>query len=361
MGLRHPFVFRTYSTTASADSRHLVKVAETVRADHRLGDAEVRQRSPALQRNTGRLVIKLHARRINCEREHPGKFAWDKYTELRKELIELQKIRAQIIGVKFTLIAAGIALIAGHLKDISPLAFFVPALAAPFFDILVHSYSVSIKRTGYYYRHYLEPLLRTGNVLPQADTFPLWEEFMDESGSREGRFRRLILASTLGTTVLMAVPAIASIVGLEGWKAGAAWVVLSLSWVLVFLLDAHTTITPIRPWKDDADIERQTRALLLSVHRVPGVVIVVLKQAKSLGPFLISQHSTSANDAPGGPACGPLDRVPVSFASPFLPLRHSASSRIGTSTSDFVNPHSLPQSRLQAEERHRVRVPAQQP
>lgn len=190
--------------------------------------------------------------------EHARTFAWDLFTELRKELVELQKIRAQILGFKYTLIGAGIAVIAGYLAkeahpgDVAFLLLFVPALAAPFFDVLIHSYSLSIKRTGYYCRTYLEPVLRAGNGLPSAPAFLMWEEFMSVSSGREPRMRTLVLVGTLGTTLLMAAPALATLPVLGDPWYRAAWFGLTTVWVLACALDVWATLAPTRFWSGPA-------------------------------------------------------------------------------------------------------------
>ena len=90
-----------------------------------------------------------------------GSVAWDLFVELRKELVALQGIRARVIGFKITLVSAGVGIIVANLKGgVPPALLVVPAFAAMFFDLLMHSYSFSIKRTGYYCRKHLEPLIR---------------------------------------------------------------------------------------------------------------------------------------------------------------------------------------------------------
>ena len=216
--------------------------------------------------------------------EHARTFAWDLFTELRKELVELQKIRAQILGFKYTLIGAGIAVIAGYLAkeahpgDVAFLLLFVPALAAPFFDVLIHSYSLSIKRTGYYCRAYLEPLLRAGNGLPSAPGFLMWEEFMSESSGREPRMRTLILVGTLGTTLLMAAPALATLPVLGDVWYRAAWFGLTAVWALACALDVWATLAPIRFWSG-ASPQSDALAdwLATGLPPRPGVGVLVVR------------------------------------------------------------------------------------
>ena len=128
--------------------------------------------------------------------------AWDLLVELRKELIELQKIRAQVIGFKITFVSAGVALIAANLEKLPILLFVIPALAAIFFDLLIHSYSFSIKRTGSYCRWHLEPVLREHRGFPTER--PLWEEWM--IGEDAGK--NVSFWGNLGITFLAIAPAV---------------------------------------------------------------------------------------------------------------------------------------------------------
>ncbi len=93
---------------------------------------------------------------------------------LRQEILEGQKIRTQLIGFKITLVStgAGLILAAGE-PSIELLA--IPAAAAMFFDILINSYSVGIKRIGFYTLAVLDPLFRNTGAW-RSDT-PTWEEF----------------------------------------------------------------------------------------------------------------------------------------------------------------------------------------
>lgn len=105
-----------------------------------------------------------------------GELAWHLFQELRKEIMEGQKLRAQLIGVKVAFVGTLIAAIAANLKVASPALLVVPALAAAFFDFLVAGYSFSVKRLGHYAYTHLEPIMRESNEWPA--NVPLWEEFM---------------------------------------------------------------------------------------------------------------------------------------------------------------------------------------
>ena len=129
---------------------------------------------------------------------------WDLFVELRKEIIESQKIRAQIIGFKITFISAGIGLILANSNRGSQMTLVVPAFAAIFFDFLIQSYSFSIKRIGRYCRQHLEPVLFPKNA---EVSFSSWEEFMSSPQNRQS----YAMIGNLGITVLAVIPAIAAL------------------------------------------------------------------------------------------------------------------------------------------------------
>ena len=125
---------------------------------------------------------------------------WELFVELRKETIESQKIRAQIIGFKITFISAGIGLILANAGRGFQMTLIVPAFAAIFFDFLVQSYSFSIKRIGRYCRENLEPIMFPKNA---GVSFLSWEQFLL---SRENR-QSYSTIGNLGITVLAVIPA----------------------------------------------------------------------------------------------------------------------------------------------------------
>ena len=133
------------------------------------------------------------------------KLAWDLVIELRKELVECQRIRTQVIGVKITLVSGAIGLVAANLDKVPAYVAVFAAVAGLFFDLLIQSYSFSIKRIGSYIRHTLEPILRSHNAWP-ADRY-LWEEFVAQPKARQ------VLTSWghAGLTVLAIFAAIGSL------------------------------------------------------------------------------------------------------------------------------------------------------
>ena len=98
---------------------------------------------------------------------------WNLYTELRKEVIESQKIRAQVVGFKITFVSASIGLLSSNLDKIPKASLVIPAIASIFFDFLINSYRFAIKRIGYYLKENLEPEIKIESKLP--DEFLLWQ------------------------------------------------------------------------------------------------------------------------------------------------------------------------------------------
>jgi hypothetical protein len=112
------------------------------------------------------------------KKQPPDELVWNMMVELRKEILESQKIRAQIVGVKVTFVTAVYGLIAANLDKKVPLSTLAaPAFAAIFLDFLIASYSFSIKRMGHYvWKNIEEKILRREYDWPPG--MLLWEEFM---------------------------------------------------------------------------------------------------------------------------------------------------------------------------------------
>ena len=126
--------------------------------------------------------------------------AWNLFVEARREILENQKIRTQVIGFKITFVSAGIGLIAANSEKISPTLLVVPAFAAIFFDFLITSYSFAIKRTGFYCRNHIEPIIRESYDWPEK--YYLWEEFMRQPHAKQG----LAFKGNIGITILAIAP-----------------------------------------------------------------------------------------------------------------------------------------------------------
>jgi hypothetical protein len=126
---------------------------------------------------------------------------WDQLRELREEVRELQKTRAQIIGFKITAVAGGLAILSSLHGEISSALLLLPAFAAIFFDFLITSQSVGIKRIGFYIATELEPFLKRSGAWPEGVL--CWEEYM----SRRSVKQSYSLVGNLGFTLLVAAGA----------------------------------------------------------------------------------------------------------------------------------------------------------
>jgi len=131
-----------------------------------------------------------------------GDFTWNYITDLRKELVSLQSIRSQIFGYKITFVSAVIALSIANIDKIPAITLVVPAISAIFFDLLIHSYSFSIKRTGFYCKTHLEPIIRSEFGFPNER--PLWENFTFSPAAG----KNISLLGSLGITFVALIPAV---------------------------------------------------------------------------------------------------------------------------------------------------------
>lgn len=130
--------------------------------------------------------------------------AWSYLVELRKEMDSAQRLRNQTAGVKISLLGIGFGIAAANegLRD-STFLFTILAIAAVFFDFLIHGYTASVKRIGAYIGRCLEDKILRG-VVDWPEDVPLWEEVM----------RSRIFAQSystfgnLGLTALACLPAI---------------------------------------------------------------------------------------------------------------------------------------------------------
>jgi accessory gene regulator protein AgrB len=166
-----------------------------------------------------------------------AQLAWDLFTELRKELVESQKLRSQIIGFKITFVSTGIGVIATNLQTLSADLLVIPAFAAIFFDLLIVSYSFSIKRIGFFCRYHLEPVLRAGYHFP-PDT-PLWQEFMQTRRASQG----FSISGNIGITVLAVVT---GVIGLFVPFQPFVSTLLMLALIALVGLDIWAFLTPRR-------------------------------------------------------------------------------------------------------------------
>ena len=164
-------------------------------------------------------------------------FAERVLAQLREEMLEAQRTRAQVIGFKITLVSTGVALLGAKLGAIPPEVLAVPAVAAVFFDLLINAYSVSIKRIGLYLHHHLEPMLRAAHGWPED--VPTWEEFARSQNWKSWLF----LFGNLGLTALAAIVASVAILALP-FTPLRVMVLLVLALLLV--VDFMTFVRPQR-------------------------------------------------------------------------------------------------------------------
>jgi len=170
--------------------------------------------------------------------DDPGNLAWSIFSELRKELVEAQRIRTQLIGFKITFVGTSVGLIVANQSAVSLALLTIPAVAAVFFDLLIVGYNVSILRIGFYCLRHVEPILRANGRWPK-DVL-LWEEFMHQPGLRG---IRPALANLGLTALAVALGVVSAILTLPvGY-----WIACSVVLILLFGLDclAHLRLPPL--------------------------------------------------------------------------------------------------------------------
>jgi hypothetical protein len=128
---------------------------------------------------------------------------WELFVELRKELLESQRIRAQVIGFKITFVTTAIGVIIERIArlEFSSALLVIPAIAAVCFDFLIYSYSFSIKRIGAYTREHIEPALAKSGQVPEE--YLQWQAYLTQPKTRQS----LALYGNLGLTALAIVAA----------------------------------------------------------------------------------------------------------------------------------------------------------
>ncbi len=128
-----------------------------------------------------------------------SKRTWDLFVELRKELVESQRIRSQILGFKITFVSAFVALLEG--SDSAKILFVIPAFASICFDYIIHSYSFSIKRIGGYIRNHIEKQLIKDGEFDQD--FVSWQCYLQNPETKQN----LVLYGNFGFTLLVSIVA----------------------------------------------------------------------------------------------------------------------------------------------------------
>jgi hypothetical protein len=120
--------------------------------------------------------------------------------ELRKETLESQRMRTQVIGFKITFVSTAIGII--YANKVPNELLIIPAFAAIFFDLLIVSYSISIRRIGLYCKDHLERQLREETEMRKG--FCFWEDFFESKQMRPS----LAILANLGITLLALAPAV---------------------------------------------------------------------------------------------------------------------------------------------------------
>ncbi len=174
-------------------------------------------------------------------KDHKIEFLLALFIELRKELVESQKIRAQILGFKITFVATAVGLIMSNLNSFDPALLVIPSFAAICFDFIIYSYSFSIKRIGMYCREYIEPNLKQELVL--SNNFVLWQSYLKDPKTRQN----LATIGNLGFTLLVVILGLIGLY-LNGHKK-LLWG-LSIVLVLFFILDVILAIASPRQLGD---------------------------------------------------------------------------------------------------------------
>ena len=144
---------------------------------------------------------------------------WDLFIELRRELVESQRIRAHVTGFKISFVSATLGLMAANIDKVDKALFVIPAFAAICFDYIIYSYSFSIKRIGYYCREHIEPALKVAGEIPEG--FTPWQEYLADPRSRQrlsfiGNFGFTLLCTAIGLISLFFPfrPLLSSLLGL---------------------------------------------------------------------------------------------------------------------------------------------------
>lgn len=132
---------------------------------------------------------------------------WDLFVELRKEIIESQKIRSQILGFKITFVSAFLGVLLG-IQSVDPftgIIFAIPAFAAVFFDFVIESYSFSIHRIGRYTREVIEETLIQRGAF--TEDFPPWQKWLAKD-TVTPRKKYMVYFGNMGFDIIVASGAV---------------------------------------------------------------------------------------------------------------------------------------------------------
>jgi hypothetical protein len=173
-----------------------------------------------------------------------NQLVWSLFVEARKEILENQKTRTQIIGFKITFVSSAAGLIAANIDKVPPILLVIPAIATVFFDLLITSYSFAIKRTGDYCHKNIEPLIK--KLYEWPNEFLLWEEYMRQPDFKHS----LSFRGNIGFTVLTIAPAIYVLLKHSPLAPWLSWVIIVLL-VLLLVYDIWEYYRPRRAFRKE--------------------------------------------------------------------------------------------------------------
>ncbi len=126
---------------------------------------------------------------------------WNLFVELRKELLETQKILAKMLVFKIAFVTVLLGLIASYIHDLHNALLVIPAFAAMFLDFIIISYCFSIKRISAYTRECIEPALKESGKVPK--NFVMWQQYLAQPKARQ----HLATYGVFGVTFLSVIVA----------------------------------------------------------------------------------------------------------------------------------------------------------
>lgn len=165
--------------------------------------------------------------------EHDKK--WLLMMNLRKEMVDIQKIRAQVIGFKITFISTATGIVIANSDKIPHVIWSVLALTSIFFDLLINNYSFGIDRIAFYCRNYLEPAIKDSSQ--DFAVIPLWEEFVASTKYKQ----KLSFIGNLGITFLMVLIAVIELLTSFNLIVSIPLIILIL---LLFVYDFQAFMRP---------------------------------------------------------------------------------------------------------------------
>jgi len=166
--------------------------------------------------------------------------AWNLVVELRKEILESQRQRNQMIGFKITFVSTATAVIAANIEKLPIQLLSIPAFASIFFDFLIASLSNSIKRIGFYCDTHLSTIIQQSTDWPNSVL--LWEEFL-----RKYKFgQTYALLGNLGITSISILIAIIGTILSFDWKISIPLIGALLAFFIFDVLAMRKSSQPLK-------------------------------------------------------------------------------------------------------------------